>query len=111
MNITNTLVITIPVIVEPIVEEVVEPTVEEVIEPTVEEVIEPTSYATVYWTLVDGAWTYMDTYYYDEAGWNSTTPADLQDRQVTQYVAWREYCQSPVTDISDITSTTIEEVI
>ena len=103
MNITNTLVITIPVIVEPIVEEVVEP--------IVEEVIEPTSYATVYWTLVDGEWTYMDTYYYDESGWNNTTPADLQDRQVTQYVAWREYCQSPVTELSEITSTTVEEIV
>jgi hypothetical protein len=91
MNITNTIVITVPVIVE--------------------EVVEPVIYATVYWTVLDGAWTYMDTYYYTETEWNSTTPADLQDRQVAQYVAWREYCQAPVTDMSEITSTTIEEII
>jgi hypothetical protein len=91
MNITNTIVITAPVIVE--------------------EVVEPAIYATVYWTVLDGAWTYMDTYYYTETKWNSTTPTDLQNRQVAQYVAWREYCQAPVTDMSEITSTTIEEVI
>jgi hypothetical protein len=62
----------------------------------------------VYWTLVDGTWTYMNIYYYTEAEWNNTTPADLQNRQVTQYVAWREYCNDPVTTMPEITSTRIE---
>lgn len=66
---------------------------------------------TVYWTLVDGTWTYMDTYYYTETEWANTTPTDLQNRQVAQYVAWREYCQAPVTELSEITSTTVEEIV
>lgn len=123
MNISNTVVITKPVIVEPVEETIVEPIVEEiVVDPVVEEVIveepvveepivEPVSYAVVYWTLTDDSWTYMDTYYYDESTWLVTTPTDLQNKQVAQYVSWREYCQSPVTKLSEITSTTIEEVI
>lgn len=65
----------------------------------------------VYWTLVDGSWTYMDTYYYTEAEWNNTTPADLQDRQLTQYVAWREYCNDPVVTVPEVTSTQVEGAI
>jgi hypothetical protein len=67
---------------------------------------------TVYWTLVDNAWTYMDIYYYTETDWNNTSPAQLQDRQVQQYTAWREYCQDPVTgDLPQIVSTTHIEAI
>jgi hypothetical protein len=66
---------------------------------------------TVYWKIVDGKWTYMDTYSYTEAEWNNTTPTELQDRQLTQYVAWREYCNDPVTTLPEITSTRIEESI
>jgi uncharacterized protein YbdZ (MbtH family) len=115
MNITNTIqikdIIEIPIVAS--VEEVIEVLpVEEVIEvPLVEEATLPPIKATVYWTVLDGTWTYMDTYYYTEAEWNEFNPANLQDRQVAQYVAWREYCQAPVTDISEITSTTIEEII
>ena len=71
----------------------------------------PEVYATVYWTIVDGNWTYMDTYLYDETEWTNTTSTDLQNRQVAQYVSWREYCQSPVTELPEITSTTVEEII
>jgi hypothetical protein len=66
---------------------------------------------TVYWTVLDGAWTYMDTYYYTEAEWAIITPAELQDRQVTQYVAWREYCNDPIISMSEITSTNIEVAV
>ena len=65
----------------------------------------------VYWTVLDGSWTYMDTYYYTEADWATTTPADLQNRQVTQYVAWREYCNDPVINATEITSTNIQGTI
>lgn len=71
----------------------------------------PEVYATVYWTIVDGNWTYMDTYLYDETEWTNTTSTDLQNRQVAQYVSWREYCQSPVKELPEITSTTAEEII
>jgi hypothetical protein len=66
---------------------------------------------TVYWTLVDGSWTYMDIYYYTEADWNNTTPAELQDRQVAQYIAWREYCNDPVITVPEVTSTRIEGAV
>lgn len=122
MNIANTVVITKPVIVEPVEETVIESILEEVVvepvaeetvveEPVVEPSVEPVSYAVVYWTLTDDSWTYMDTYYYDESTWVNTTPLDLQNKQVAQYVSWREYCQAPVTELSEITSTTIEEII
>lgn len=62
----------------------------------------------VSWTLTDGTWTYMDIYYYTEADWNNTTPMDLQNRQVAQYVAWREYCNAPVTTVPEVTSIRIE---
>ena len=103
MNITNSIVIKIPLIVE----EVVEPVVEEVLEV----IVEPTSYATVYWTLEDEKWTYMDTYYYSEIEWTTSTPTDLQNKQVSQYITWRTACGSPVTDLSEVTTTTIEEII
>lgn len=67
---------------------------------------------TVYWTLVDGEWTYMDIYYYTETDWNNTTPTDLQNRQVTQYTAWREYCENPTTvDLLQVISTTINGTV
>lgn len=106
MNIINTIQI------KEIIEIPIVASVEEVIEvPLVEEVTLPPIKATVYWTVEDSTWTYMDTYYYTEAEWNEFNPTNLQDKQVAQYVAWREYCQAPVTDMSEITSTTIEEVI
>ena len=71
----------------------------------------PEVYATVYWTIVDGNWTYMDTYVYDETEWTNTTSTDLQNRQVAQYATWREYCQSPVIEMPEIISTTVEEFI
>lgn len=71
----------------------------------------PEVYATVYWTIVDNNWTYMDTYLYDETEWTNTTPTDLQNKQIAQYVSWREYCQSPVTEEYEVTSTTVEEII
>jgi hypothetical protein len=61
----------------------------------------------VYWTLIDGEWTYMDIYTYTTVEWDNTTPADLENRQVTQYTAWREYCENPIINTPTITSTTI----
>ena len=66
---------------------------------------------TVYWTLVDGEWTYMDIYNYTDVEWNSTTPTDLQNKQVAQYVAWREYCNSPIVTMPEVTSTTVEGAV
>ena len=63
---------------------------------------------TVYWTVADGKWTYMDTYYYTEAEWTSTTPEDLQSKQVAQYIAWREYCKAPIASVPEVTSIRIE---
>jgi uncharacterized protein YbdZ (MbtH family) len=62
----------------------------------------------VYWTIVDGEWTYMDIYDYTPEQWNITTPEQLQDRQLNQYITWREYCANPATiDLTNIKSITI----
>ena len=66
---------------------------------------------TVYWTIVDGEWTYMDIYYYTSDEWANTTPDQLQARQLEQYTAWREYCENPVTiDLSKVISTSTNTV-
>lgn len=62
----------------------------------------------VYWVAAEGAWKYMDTYYYTEAEWAMTTPEDLQNRQVAQYLAWREYCKAPVANLLEVVSTRVE---
>jgi hypothetical protein len=47
------------------------------------------------WTVVDGEWTYMDTYVYSKDDYTSLTPEQLLERQTAQYLKWRNYCENP----------------
>lgn len=48
------------------------------------------------WTVIDGDWTYMDTYTYSKAEYDALTPEQLLERQTKQYLDWRNYCENPI---------------
>lgn len=49
----------------------------------------------VQWQVMDGDWSYMDTYVYSREDYNALTSEQLRERQTAQYLSWREYCENP----------------
>lgn len=47
------------------------------------------------WSVIDGEWTYMDTYIIPKSEYEKTTPEELLERQTAQYLNWRNYCENP----------------
>ncbi len=47
------------------------------------------------WTVTDGEWAYMDTYYFTEEEYKNLTPEELLERQTKQYEDWKAYCENP----------------
>lgn len=47
------------------------------------------------WTIVDGGYTYMDTYTYTKDEYAALTPEALLERQTTQYQEWKAHMINP----------------
>lgn len=55
----------------------------------------PTPVVKFTWTVMDGAYVYMDTWEMPQEEWDALTPEEISRRQQEQYAAWREYMNNP----------------
>jgi len=47
------------------------------------------------WTVRDNEYVYMDTWVMPQEEWDALSPEDIEQRQVAQYNAWRNYMANP----------------
>lgn len=56
---------------------------------------DPQALVSFSWTIVDGVYTYMDTWQMTQEEWDALTPDKIEKRQQEQYKKWRAFLDSP----------------